>query len=56
MIYIRAKEDMYRFLGISQHRRRLEHLNIEKDVKYCLQENITSVIPVLKEDELVLAE
>lgn len=56
MIYIRAKEDMFRFLGVSQHRKRLEHLNIEEDVKYCLQQNVTSVIPVLKGDELVLAE
>ena len=32
MIYIRAKEDMFRFLGISQHRKRLAHLAIEEDV------------------------
>ena len=56
MIYIRAKDDMFRFLGVSQHRKRLAHLNIEIDVKYCLQENITNVIPVLKGDKLVLAE
>ena len=56
MIYIRAKDDMFRFLGVSQHRKRLAHLNIEDDVKFCLQENITTVIPVLKRDELVLVE
>ena len=56
MMYIRAKSDMFRFLGISQHRKRLIHLNIEEDIKFCLQENITNVIPLLMGDELVLAE
>lgn len=56
MIYIRAKEDMFRFLAVSQHRKRLAHLNIVEDVKFCLQENITTVIPVLKKDELILFE
>ena len=55
-IYIRAKEDMFRFLAVSQHRKRLAHLNIVEDVKFCLQENITTVIPVLKGDELILYE
>ena len=53
---IRAKEDMFRFLAVSQHRKRLAHLNIVEDVKFCLQENITTVIPVLKGDELILYE
>lgn len=56
MIYIRAKEDMFRFLGISQHRKRLAHLAIEEDVKYCLKQNTTTVIPILKENELILIE
>jgi 2-phosphosulfolactate phosphatase len=56
MIYIRAKEDMFRFLGISQHRKRLAHLDIIEDVKYCLQENTTNVVPILEGDQLILAE
>ena len=56
MIYIRAKDDMFRFLGISQHRKRLAHLNIEEDVKFCLQKNYTTIVPILKGDELVLVK
>lgn len=56
MMYRNAKEDMFAFLAISQHRKRLAHLDIVEDVQFCLQENTTAVIPVLKGDELVLVK
>lgn len=56
MMYRNAKEDMFAFLALSQHRKRLAHLNIIQDVQYCLQENTTTVIPILKGDQLVLVE
>lgn len=56
MMYRNAQDEMFEFLEISQHRKRLAHLNIIEDVRFCLQENFTKVIPILKGDELVLVE
>jgi 2-phosphosulfolactate phosphatase len=52
-LYVSAKDDTYAFLENSSHRKRLQNLNLERDVRYCLQKNITNVIPVLKGKELV---
>ncbi|MCB0483520.1 MAG: 2-phosphosulfolactate phosphatase [Flavobacteriales bacterium] len=40
-------------LSRSSHRKRLEHLNLEKDIEWCLQRDITDVIPVLVGEKLV---
>ncbi len=48
-----AKRDMYAFLENSSHRNRLEKLNLEEDVKYCLQFDKTSCVPFLKEHALI---
>ena len=56
MMYRSAHEDMFAFLDFSQHRKRLALLDIVEDVQFCLQENTTSVIPVLKGDNLVLVK
>jgi 2-phosphosulfolactate phosphatase len=47
-----AKHDMYAFLENSSHRNRLEKLNLEEDVKYCLQFNKTSCVPFLRDHAL----
>ena len=52
-LYNLAKEDMYSFLENSSHRKRLERLHIEDDIRYCLTPNQAPVIPVLSGDELV---
>lgn len=52
-LYNLAKDDMYRFLENSSHRKRLERLHIEEDIRYCLSPNQCPVIPVLSGDELV---
>lgn len=52
-LYLLSKNDMFTFLSESSHRMRLEKLNIEEDIVYCLTPNQTSVIPVLKGDALV---
>ena len=44
------------FLFNSSHFSRMMHLQIQKDVKYCLRRDTHSVIPVLVGDELVLLE
>jgi 2-phosphosulfolactate phosphatase len=52
-LYSLAKEDLYAFLENSSHRKRLERLNITKDIAYCLIPDQTNVIPVLKDNILV---
>ncbi len=55
-LYLSAKDDMYRFLENSSHRKRLERLHIERDIEYCLTPNQTRVIPVLQGEMLVKME
>ena len=55
-LYSLAKEDMFKFLENSSHRRRLKKLNIERDIEYCLTPNQTHVIPLLQGDVLVKLE
>ncbi|MFI5204023.1 MAG: 2-phosphosulfolactate phosphatase [Flavobacteriales bacterium] len=50
-----ARENYMKFLKASSHRRRLKHLNLNEDIKYCLTPNQTNVVPVLKGDKLVKA-
>lgn len=53
LVYRSARRDLLRFLQNCSHRKRLAHLNLEKDVAYCLQTDITNVIPILKDGKLV---
>jgi 2-phosphosulfolactate phosphatase len=55
-LYLAAKDDMYKFLENSSHRKRLERLNIERDIEYCLTPNQTRVIPILQGEMLVKLE
>lgn len=52
LLYDQAQEDLFGFLERSSHRKRLQDLNIFEDVKFCLQQNTTSKVPVLKGDVL----
>jgi 2-phosphosulfolactate phosphatase len=52
-LYHIAKEDMFLFLENSSHRKRLERLNIEKDIAFCLTPNQTNAIPVLIGNKLL---
>lgn len=53
MLFHKAKSDMFNFLKDSQHRKRLKHLNIEDDIRFCLQLNKSKVVPILIKDKLV---
>ena len=53
LLYEKAKDNLFEFLSNSQHRKRLQHLGIEKDVNYCLEFNKTSVIPIYSDGQLV---
>ena len=52
-LYQVAKNDPYKFLRNSSHRKRLAKLNLKEDIKYCLTPDQSSVIPVLKNGTLV---
>ncbi len=54
LVYRSARRNPLRFLGNCSHRKRLAHLHLEKDVKYCLQTDITTVVPVLNNGKLTL--
>lgn len=52
-LYLLAKDDLRGYLHKSSHSHRLAQLNIEEDVRFCLQLNICEAIPVLIGEELV---
>jgi 2-phosphosulfolactate phosphatase len=53
LVYRTGRRNLMSFLESCSHRKRLGHLNLEKDVEYCLQRDITDVIPVLMNGKLV---
>ncbi|RZK73670.1 MAG: 2-phosphosulfolactate phosphatase, partial [Pedobacter sp.] len=48
-----AKSDLRAYINKSSHSHRLAALNIEEVVKFCLQYNICTAIPVLVGEQLV---
>lgn len=46
-LYKLAKHDLYGFLANSSHRSRLEKLDLERDIRYCLTPNQCPVVPVM---------
>lgn len=52
-MYSLAKDDLRAYLRKSSHSHRLEQLNIEEDVKFCLQVDTCAAIPVLLDDRIV---
>ncbi|WKN33328.1 2-phosphosulfolactate phosphatase [Porifericola rhodea] len=55
-LYHSAKHNLKRFLQNSSHVQRLQHLNGDRDVTFCLKLDEYEVIPVLKGKELVKLE
>ncbi len=53
-LYLSAKDNYMAFLKASSHRRRLKALNLNEDMKYCLTPNQMKVIPIRKDNYLVL--
>ncbi|MBL7858025.1 MAG: 2-phosphosulfolactate phosphatase [Cyclobacteriaceae bacterium] len=54
-LYNLAKNKLFDFLKDSSHVKRLNRLNIQKDIEYCLTTNLYSVVPVLHNGKLVIA-
>ena len=52
-LYQLAKDDLSAYTSKTSHSERLKKLGIEEDIKFCLNVNITSTVPVLKDGRLV---
>lgn len=52
-LYELASNDLFAFLSKSSHRKRLARLNLDEDIKYCLQESKYEVLPVFRDGVLV---
>jgi 2-phosphosulfolactate phosphatase len=51
-LYLIAKNDMSKFLSGASHVRRLNRLNIHRDIEFCLTRDQYSVLPVLRDGVL----
>lgn len=52
-LFLSAKDNYLGYLKSSSHRRRLKHLNLNEDIKYCLTPDQTDVIPILTNGKLI---
>jgi 2-phosphosulfolactate phosphatase len=55
VLYQHAEKDIYGFLAHSSHRNRLAHLNLEADIRFCLQLNQYNVVPVSNSDGVLVS-
>lgn len=52
-LFEQGRKDLYAFLQHSAHRHRLHKLNLDKDIRYCLEPDQAPVIPVLSGEYLM---
>lgn len=52
-LYGMAEQDPIKFLSKASHKERLAKLNLKQDIRYCLQPDLTKIIPVLENGALV---
>jgi 2-phosphosulfolactate phosphatase len=52
-LYVAGKNDLNEYLKKTSHSERLKKLGIEEDIRFCLNVDITTAIPVLEGDRLV---
>jgi len=55
-LFLSAKDNILGYLKASSHRKRLKNLNLNVDIKYCLNPNLAPVIPILQDNKLVVIE
>lgn len=53
-LYNQAKNDLVGFLKNSSHVKRLNKLDIHKDIEFCLTPDKYDVVPILKDEELTI--
>ncbi len=54
-LYMEAKEDLYEFMKKknASHYHRLMNFGLEKDIRYCLTEDVDNILPLYKEGRLI---
>ncbi|NEU10179.1 2-phosphosulfolactate phosphatase [Flavihumibacter sp. R14] len=55
-LYVAGKHDLNEYLKKTSHSERLKKLGIEEDIRFCLNVDLTTTIPVLDGDRLVRME
>jgi len=55
-LYNEAKDDLVNYLNSSSHVKRLNRLNIHKDIEFCLTADQYNVVPELVNQDLILKE
>jgi 2-phosphosulfolactate phosphatase len=53
-LYVEARHDLKEFLKDSSHIKRLQRLNIQKDIDFCLMEDQYDVVPVIRENTITV--
>jgi len=56
ILWKKGKDNLFAFLENSSHRKRLEKLNIDSDIHFCLNMNQTTKIPILKNNCLLVLD
>jgi 2-phosphosulfolactate phosphatase len=54
-LYLNSRNNMLHFMKQSSHYKRLAKFGVVNDIKYCLRPDLTSVVPILKNNALVRA-
>jgi 2-phosphosulfolactate phosphatase len=52
-LYLQARHDMLDFLKDASHIKRLQRLNVQKDLEFCLTPDQYDIVPVLRDGTLV---
>lgn len=55
-LYTQARPDLKEFLKDSSHIKRLQRLNIQKDIDFCLTEDEYDVVPVIREKRITVVK
>ena len=53
-MYVKHKDDMLSFIQNLTHWYRLGKFGLEKDLEYCVTEDVANVLPIFKNGDLIL--
>jgi len=53
-MYLRHKDDMLSFIRRLTHWHRLERFGLEKDLEYCVTPDVSNVLPLYKDGDLIV--
>jgi 2-phosphosulfolactate phosphatase len=55
-LYVEAQHNLKEYLKESSHIKRLQRLNIQKDIDFCLTEDQYDVVPVIRENHIIVVK